>query len=144
MDKSFQFKIVTPERVVYEDRVERVSLPTAMGEITVLQNHEPLVGLLEAGELTVGRDGVLDSMAVQGGLIYVAHNTVVVLADSAVKAADIDEQAAEEARKKAEATMRERHVDSEEYAEASAAFLRELTKLRVARKHRTKRTLQKE
>jgi len=138
MEKSFKFKIVTPERIVYEDEVLGVSLPTAMGQISILRDHEPMVALLRAGELSIDRAGENDFVAVSGGLIYVAKNTVVVLADTAEHAQEIDETKAEEARQRAAALMREKLVDSEEYAEATAAFAKELARLRVAKKYRTK------
>ncbi len=138
MEKSFKFKIVTPERIVYEDEVVGVSLPTAMGQISVLRDHEPMVALLRAGELSIERANENDSIAVSGGLIYVAKNTVIVLADTAEHAGEIDEAKAEEARRRAEATMREKLVDSEEYAEATAAFAKELARLRVAKKYKTR------
>ena len=137
MSKPFRFKIVTPERIVYEDDIVQVSLPTAMGYISVLRDHEPMVALLRSGELTITRGSESDFVAVSGGLIYIAKNVVVVLADTAEHAREIDEAKAEEARRRAERTMQEKQIDSEEYAEATAAFARELARIRVAKKYKS-------
>ena len=56
MPNSLQFKIVTPERVVFEDSVDEVILPTVEGEIAVLPNHIPLVSLLQAGILRIKKE----------------------------------------------------------------------------------------
>ena len=57
MTHTLQFKIVTPERVVFEDTVSEVILPTVDGEIAVLPNHIPLVTLLAAGVLRIKKNG---------------------------------------------------------------------------------------
>ena len=134
--KKIRFQITTPERTVFQDEIESVSLPTAMGQITVLVNHIPLVASLEPGELIIRKDGQEINMAVAGGLVEVRDNNhVVVLADTAEHAAEIDEQRAEEARKRAEELLKEKMGDAKEYAAVAAKLQRELARLKVARKH---------
>ena len=79
-----KFKIVTPEKVVYEADIDSVSLPTEQGEITVLPNHIPLVSTVVAGELVVRKGNEVQPMAVSGGFVEVrAGNEVIVLAGPA-------------------------------------------------------------
>ena|SRR3989338_142361 len=138
--KKIRFQITTPERTVFQDEIESVSLPTAMGQITVLVNHIPLVASLEPGELIIRKDGQEINMAVAGGLVEVRDNNhVVVLADTAEHAAEIDEQRAEEARKRAEELLKEKMGDAKEYAAVAAKLQRELARLKVARKHRNRK-----
>jgi len=133
---KINFKIVTPERIVYEADIDQVTLPTAMGEITILPNHIPLVSLLSAGELLIKKDKEEIPMAVAGGFVQVGKNQVVVLADSADRIEEIDIKRAEEAKKRAEELLKTKKMDATEYAALAANLERELAKLKVARKHR--------
>ncbi|OGG87649.1 ATP synthase F1 subunit epsilon [Candidatus Kuenenbacteria bacterium RIFCSPHIGHO2_02_FULL_39_13] len=138
--KSIKLKIVTPEKVVLSDTVAQVSLDTKMGQITILPNHLPLVAELVPGEIIVkksakGREQE-SWVAVSGGFVEVLPDTVVVLADTAEYAAEIDQARAEEARIKAEELLKEKMVDSEEYAYVAAKLQKELARLRVVRRRR--------
>src|SRR3989338_7557075 len=89
---TFHFSITTPERTLFSAEVEQVSLPTPQGSITVLPHHMPLVSLLAAGELRIKpRDGEEKYLAVSGGCIEVQGDRVVVLADTAEHAEELDE-----------------------------------------------------
>lgn len=133
-------KIVTPERVVYEHDVVSVTLPTMQGEITVLPNHIPLVSVLRPGELAaVAADQSTGRvhLAVSGGFIEVGNNTIVILADTAERAEEIDEQKAVEAHERARQLMANTKLaDTVEYAQLAAKMEKELARLKVARKHR--------
>ncbi|MBU3895769.1 ATP synthase F1 subunit epsilon, partial [Patescibacteria group bacterium] len=85
------FKIITPERVIYEDEIERLTVPTESGEITVLAKHAPLVSLLKPGEIRLKKDGNTIVMAVSTGFLEIRPNSqVYILADTAERAEDID------------------------------------------------------
>ncbi|NMC51783.1 F0F1 ATP synthase subunit epsilon [Candidatus Kuenenbacteria bacterium] len=141
--KKIYFEITTPEKNVYRDEVDSISLPTEMGQITILANHIPLVSSLTPGELIIRKDGKELDMAVSGGLVEVrGNNHVVVLSDTAEHAEEIDEARAEEARKRAEELLKEKRDDASEYAIVAAKLQRELARLRVARKHRNKKGMQ--
>lgn len=92
-----QLKLVTPVAVVFEQAVDAVTIPTQMGEITVLPHHAALVSVLAPGELTVTAGSDTFPIAVAGGMIEVYNNNLVILADSAVHATDIDLAEAEAA-----------------------------------------------
>ena len=132
------FEIATPERIVYKETVDSLTLPTKDGEITVLPNHIPLVSALQPGAITVRKGKDEQYMAVSGGFIEVQpNNRVVVLADTAERAEELTLAAIEKARAEAERVLHEkRSMDDETFAAAAAGLERELARLKVARKHR--------
>lgn len=134
--KKLEFKIVTPERVVFEDTVDAVILPTVDGEITVLPHHIPLVSLLSAGVLRIKKGTEETPLAVSSGVIEVDGKRVVVLADTAERADELEEEKIEKARQAAQKLMAEKRTDTEGFAEATAALERELARLKVARRYR--------
>lgn len=134
---KINFKIATPERVVYEDEVDQITLPTKMGEITVLPNHLPLVSSLLAGEILIKKDNEEIPMAVAGGFVELSNNKMVILADNAERAEDIDEARAEEARQKVKTLLEQKRDAAEvDYTALAAKMERELARLRVAKKYR--------
>ncbi len=137
--KKIKLKIVTPEKVVLADEVNQVSLNTKMGQITVLPNHIPLVSQLVSGEIIIKKlDGTEDWMAVSGGFVEVLPEQVIILADTAEYAFDIDEARAEEAKQKAEQLLKEKVADSEDYAMVAGKLQKELARLKVVRRKRKK------
>jgi F-type H+-transporting ATPase subunit epsilon len=136
---KIKFSITTPEKTVYSEEIDQVTLPTQMGEITVMPHHVPLIALLKPGEMLLTKDKDVTSMAVSGGFIEIRTNEVVVLADTAERSEEIDEQRAEEARQKAEKLMSEKRVDSVEYAGLMAKMEKELARLHVKRRRRHER-----
>lgn len=138
MKDTLEFEITTPERTVLKERVLAVSVPTESGEITVLPGHIPLIAPIPAGELrAVREDSSEELMAVSGGFVTVMKgNRLVILADTAERADELDLEAIEKAKNRAEEVMAERHDDSERYAEASAQMARELARWKVANKYR--------
>jgi F-type H+-transporting ATPase subunit epsilon len=131
------FKIVSPERVVYEDDVDQVTLMTKSGEITVLPNHIPLVSSLRAGELRVQKSGETIPMVISDGLVEVQSGSrITVLADTAEKVEEIDIERAEAARTRAHALMQEKLDEAVDYVALSAKIEKELARVRVAKKYR--------
>ena len=139
--KQIRVKIVTPERVVYEDEADSITTMTHMGEITVLPGHAPLVATLRAGETVMRKDGEEHLLATSTGFIEVRNgHEVVILADTAERVEELELEAIEEARARAQAMLTEkRHGDDVSFADAAAALERELARYKVAmkgRKHR--------
>lgn len=133
---KINFKITTPERTVYEAEVDSVTIPTQMGEITVLPEHIPIISLLKSGELVVRTGKEEEVMAVSGGFIEVGYNKIVILADSAERAEEIDIDKVEEARQQAEKILQEKTADQEDYAAIVASLEREMARLKVGKKYR--------
>ena len=136
---NLKFKIVTPERVVLDEEVSSLTCPTTTGQITVLPNHIPLVSTLVPGELVAHVNGDTRYYAVSGGFVEVRPgNEVVVLADSAEHSSEIDLEAAEQAKQKAQEDMenaRARLATEEEFADLSAQFQRNLVRIKVAKRN---------
>jgi F-type H+-transporting ATPase subunit epsilon len=138
--QKIKFKIVTPEKTVYEAEIDQVTLPTQEGEITVLPGHIPLISVLQAGELVAKVGGEEIAMAVSGGIVEVRKNELVILADTAERAEEIDLKRAEEARQRAEKLKDEKiRTDETTYATAAAILEKNLARIRVAKKHLTRR-----
>ncbi len=142
-DKYIQFEIVTPERIVLKEQVVQVTVPTKEGEITVLPNHIPLVAVLVSGVIEVRTPkGDIEVMAVSGGFIEVLKDKVVILADTAERAEEIDLKRAEEAQKRAEDLKgKETRYDREQFARLSALIEKELARTRAAKRYRRLRGL---
>ena len=139
-NNKIKFKIVTPERIVYESEIDQVTLPAQEGEITVLPNHIPLISVLMPGELIAKNDSEEIAMAVSGGIVEVRSNEITILADTAERAEEIDLKRAEEARERAEKLKDEKiRSDETQYATAAAIFEKNLARIKVARKHLTRR-----
>ncbi len=98
-------EIVTPEKSVFSDTVESVSVPTTSGEIGILTNHAPLISGLKSGVLSYSKNGVVERMVVAGGFIEVSDNKVSVLADTAESAGEIDVEAAQLERETVEKSL---------------------------------------
>ncbi len=141
MSKKIKFEIVTPEKIVLKEMVDLVVIPTKSGQITVLPNHVPLISMLAPGEIIIKQGDEKMFMSVFGGFVEVLIDKVVVLADTAERAEDIDIKRAEEARKRAEDLKNKKSGDSVEFAAISASIEKELTRIKVARKFRKYKNL---
>ncbi|OGF18942.1 ATP synthase F1 subunit epsilon [Candidatus Falkowbacteria bacterium RIFCSPLOWO2_12_FULL_45_10] len=135
---TIHFEIVTPEKTVLKEEVLQLTVPTKMGEITVLPHHFPLVASLQAGVIEIKLlDDKVETVAVSGGFIEVLPNKVVILADTAERAADIDEARAEEARQRAEKLMAEKREDID-FSAVQAKIAKELARVKAVRRHRSR------
>lgn len=95
-------EIVTPEKKVLSEAVDVVTVPTAGGEVGILQNHAPLISALKAGVLSYSKGGATERLVIAGGFLEVSQNNVSVLADTAERADEIDVEAARVERESAE------------------------------------------
>ena len=132
---TLKLEIVTPEAKTYSEDVDMVTLPGIEGEMGIYPSHVPLMTQIVAGEVAVRKDGRDYFLAVGDGFVEITGSRVAILTDMAIKADDIDEAKAEEARKRAEARLSEKLTD-EESARVSAALAHSLTQLNVKRRHR--------
>lgn len=135
---KLSLKIVTPERIVFEDEVDSISVMTQNGEITVLPNHVPLVSLLRSGEMLLKDGGKESLIAVSTGLIEIRPgNTVIVLADTAERSEELELAEIEKAKELAEKRLEEaRNMNDVAYADALVHLERELARHKVALKRR--------
>ena len=131
-------EIVTPERLAYSDVVDSVQLPGSQGELGVLPHHAPLVSTLGVGELRIRKGGTEESFAIVGGFLQVRPDRVVVMAETADMASEIDLERAQEAKREAERALEgTAPTDAVDLAAARASLQQALLRIRVAeRRHR--------
>ena len=142
--KQIKLKIITPERLILEEMVDQVSLPTTKGEITILPNHVPLITSLTSGDVVAYANGEYVPMAVVGGFIEVkeenGQTTVAVLADFAEHIAELSDEKIEKAKAEAERLRKQmenkEHVDFEHF---ETELERSLTRIKIADKWRSKK-----
>jgi len=136
--KTIKFEIVTPERIVLKEEVTQITVPTKEGEITVLPNHIPLVATLKAGVIELKtKTGETEIISVAGGFIEVLKDKVVILADKAERAHEIDIDRAEEARKRAEEAKKQAiNKEDVDFTALSAMIEKELARTKAAKRWR--------
>lgn|SRR3989338_1100498 len=138
---NLHLQLVTPERTVLSETLDSLTCPTTMGEITILPGHAALLAELIPGELIARVGNTSHNIHVAGGFVQIKPNSEVsILADTAEHALEIDTERAEEAAKKAKETLNKVTPQDELYAAASASLERNLSRLRVAKKHAHRRT----
>ncbi len=130
--------IVTPEKKVFSDAVDNVYLPGTDGEIGVLPMHAGLVTALKPGELRYLHNGQVVTLAIGSGFAEVTQEKVVVLTDMALGEAEIDEQSAEEAIKRAQEKLAtiEHSMDAEEVAYLQGVISKSAAAIQFKRKLR--------
>src|SRR5947209_3770512 len=133
MASTLKLEIVTPEAVTFSEDVEMVTLPGSEGEMGIYPQHVPLMTQIVAGEIIARKDGRDLFLAVGEGFVQITGERVAIMADMAIRAENIDEAKAEEARRRAEARLAER-LDDEETAMVSAALAHSLAQLQVKRR----------
>jgi F-type H+-transporting ATPase subunit epsilon len=136
---SIRLEIVTPERVIYSDEVDAVIAPGVEGQLGILPHHAPLITMLQAGELRVRKGEEEICIAVFGGFLEVRPDRVIVLADAAERAEEIDAARAEEAKRRAEQALANRKVSQADKARAEAALRRSLVEIKVAERKRKRK-----
>ncbi len=133
MAATLKLEIVTPEGKTCSEDVEMVTLPGVEGELGILPQHVPLLTQIVPGEITLRKDGQDTVLVVGPGFVEITGDHVSVLTDMAVKADELDDAKAEEARKAAEVRLRER-LGEEEAAVVNAAILRSVQETRGRRR----------
>ncbi len=132
-----KLEIVTPEKKVYSDDVDQVSLPTPNGQLTILPHHLPVITQVRPGELKVKKGEKVTYLVTGEGFVEITGNSVSVMTDLAEWSEEIDEKAAEEARKRAEEALKQKHtLTNEQFASTAAALEKALASLKVKRRHR--------
>jgi F-type H+-transporting ATPase subunit epsilon len=133
MANTLKLEIVTPDARTYSEDVEMVTLPGAEGEMGIYPQHVPLMAQIVAGEVVARKDGRDYFLAVGEGFVQIMPDRVAIMTDMAIRAENIDEAKAEEARKRAESRLAEK-LDDEEAAMTAAALAHSLAQLKVKRR----------
>jgi len=135
MAATLKLEIVTPDAKVYSDDVEMVTLPGVEGEMGIYPQHVPLMTQIVSGEIIARKGGQDFFLAIGEGFVEVTGDHVSILADMAIRAENIDEAKAEEARRRAEARLAE-NLGAEDSAIVQAALAHSLAQLKVKRRQR--------
>ncbi|WP_108446212.1 F0F1 ATP synthase subunit epsilon [Halomonas denitrificans] len=138
MTKSFKCEIVSAEASIYSGSAEQVVAAGIMGDLGILAGHTPLLTELAPGPVRIVHGGgEEDHFFVTGGFLEVQPNVVTVLADTAVRADDLDEAAAEEARQQALKAMSDKSAELD-YSRATAELAEAMAQLRTIQQVRRK------
>lgn len=139
---NMRLTIVTQEKELLNTDIDSLTAMTTSGEVTILPGHIPLMTKLADTELIYRLNGKVESFAVTGGFLNVEpNNSVVVLADSAVRSDEINEAKVEEARRKAEETMQKEKLGKTEMFIAEGELRKAILQLKVAQKHKSSNSL---
>ncbi len=133
---TVQVLVATAEREVYRGEAEKLVAPGAAGELGILPKHAPLLSALIAGELRITNGENVDEVFISGGYMEVQPDIITVLADTAERAADIDEAASLAAQRKAEETLASKKDDVDlALAEAELAIMAQRLSWLQKKKH---------
>jgi F-type H+-transporting ATPase subunit epsilon len=127
-----QLDIVTPERLAFSEEVDAVTVPGSEGELGILPHHAPLVSTLGVGELRIRKGTTEESFAIFGGFLQVLPDKVIVLAETADMASDIDLEKAQEARREAEQALESGYHEGVDLSAARASLQLALLRIRLA------------
>ena len=144
MSKQFKLKIITPEKLIYEELVDEVTVPTTEGEIGILANHIPVIAGLKAGDIVAFINREQIPFAVVGGFVEVKKEddvtNVIILADFAEHVSELTDEAVEAAKARAEELRKqaenEEIVDFEHF---ESELARSLTRVKIADKWKTRK-----
>lgn len=136
MPAALQLEIITPQGTVFAREVDMVTLPGQEGEMGILPQHAPLITLIGEGELIARRGFEEHRFLITGGCAEITQERVAILTVFATDEAAIDENSAEEARRRAEARLREK-LSPEETALVQASLTHSLNQLKLKRRGRS-------
>lgn len=134
---KIDFDIVTAEKLIYSEQIDVLIAPGSEGQLAILPSHAPLLTALQAGELTILSGNKNKQMVISGGFMEVMPDKVTVLADTAERIEDIDEERAEKALKRAEEQIASNPTDLD-LERALASLVKSRMRLKIARRRKTK------
>jgi F-type H+-transporting ATPase subunit epsilon len=132
---ELNLEIITPEKPIFKDQIEAVTIPGTLGSFQILKNHAPIISSFEIGIIKVRKSDVETYYTTSGGTVEVNKNQVLVLADSIEKITDINVDRAEQAKKRAEERLQKKHEEKIDEARANAALNRALNRLNAVKKY---------
>jgi F-type H+-transporting ATPase subunit epsilon len=133
---TFKLEIVTAERMIFSNDVSAVIAWGVEGQLGILPHHAPLMTMLQPGDLMIRKDKEEEYVAISGGFLEVRPDKVIILADACERVDEIDIARAEEAKKRAQETLKTAAPLTIDTAAAEAALRRSLARLKVAEKKR--------
>ena len=139
MSMTMHVNIVSAENEIYSGTVTQVFAPAEMGEVGVMPRHAPMLSTLKPGIVRViSQEGEEQTFYVSGGILEIQPHVVTILSDTALRAADIDESAAMEAKARAESAMKDKASDMD-YAKAKTELIEAVAQIEALRKVRKRK-----
>jgi len=132
---ELNLEIITPEKPIFKDQIEAVTIPGSLGGFQILKDHAPLISSFEIGVIKVKKANAETYYTTAGGTVEVNKNQVLVLADSIEKITDINVDRAEQAKKRAEERLQKKHEANIDEARAKAALNRALNRINAVKKY---------
>jgi F-type H+-transporting ATPase subunit epsilon len=132
---ELNLEIITPEKPIFKDQIEAVTIPGTQGSFQILKDHAPIISSFEIGIIKVKKASAETFYTTAGGTVEVSKNQVLVLADSIEKITDINVDRAEQAKKRAEDRLQKKHEENIDEARANAALKRALNRLNAVKKY---------
>ncbi len=126
---EINLEIISPEKLIFQDVVDSITIPGTMGGFQVLKNHAPLMSTIEVGIVIVKKENETHYFTTGGGTIEVLNNKVLILADSTEKVQDIDIDRAEQAKERAEERLAKKKKEEINVARAELALKRSVNRI---------------
>ena len=139
MAMTMHLNIVSAENEIFSGTVTQVFAPAEMGEVGIMSRHAPMLSTLKAGVVrAISQDEEEQTFFVSGGILEIQPHVITILSDTALRADDIDESAALEAKAQAEAAMKDKASDMD-YAKAKSELLAAVAQIEALKKLRKKK-----
>ncbi|MEJ2103321.1 MAG: F0F1 ATP synthase subunit epsilon [Ignavibacteriaceae bacterium] len=132
---ELNLEIITPEKPVFKDQIESVTIPGTIGSFQILKNHAPLISSFEIGLIKIKKNSNDSYYTTSGGTVEVNDNKVLVLADSIEKVDEINADRAKEAMERAEERLKRKNEADVDEARAKAALERALNRINAVKKY---------
>jgi len=126
---EIKLEIISPDKVIYQDVVDSITIPGTLGGFQVLKNHAPLISTIEVGIVIVKKENESQYFTTGGGTIEVLNNKVLILADSMEKVEDIDIDRAEQAKERAVERLAKKKEEEINVARAELALKKSLNRI---------------
>jgi len=132
---EINLEIITPEKIIYKDSVDSITVPGTKGMFQVLKDHAPLMSTIEIGVITIKKNDVNTYLTTAGGTIEVLNNNVLILADSVEVINDIDIDRAESAKTRAEENLKRKKEEEIDGVRAELALKRAINRINAREKY---------
>ena len=132
---EINLEIITPEKIIYKDSVDSITIPGTKGMFQVLKDHAPLMSTIEIGVITFKKNDESKYLTTAGGTIEVLNNNVLILADSVEVIDDIDIDRAERAKTRAEENIKRKKEEEIDFVRADLALKRAINRINAREKY---------
>ena len=133
--EEIKLEIITPEKIVFKEIIDSITIPGTLGSFQVLKDHAPLISSFEVGVITIQKNGNKNYFSTSGGTVEVEKNKILVLADSVEKVEEIDVDRARQAKDRAEQRLTRKHEAEINEARAEAALRRAVNRINAKLKY---------